>query len=74
MESNREGNGAARLLHVATTYDKRRKILAFVCETNPLATLRTFGLPVKCPFCQRRRPLGGAGKAGAKVGGPKAES
>jgi len=33
-----------------------RGTVHFVCETNPLATFRTFGPPEKCPGCSMVYP------------------
>lgn len=34
-------------------------MLSFYCEGQPLATIRSFGLPTRCPICQQVNPLRG---------------
>ena len=47
-----------RLLHYLTG-SERRGMLSFYCEGQPLATIRSFGLPTRCPICQQVNPLRG---------------
>jgi hypothetical protein len=36
---------------------EERGMVFFICETQPLATLKTFGLPTKCPLCSMVNPI-----------------
>jgi hypothetical protein len=38
------------------TLGEDRGLVHFVCETQPLTTLKTFGPPEKCPLCQTQYP------------------
>ena len=49
--------GCAQLLHFVTAIDERRHFFSFVCESQPVATVRSHGLPKRCPFCQRQDPV-----------------
>lgn len=31
--------------------------LLFVCETQPLLTIKSHGLPKRCPFCGEEKPI-----------------
>ena len=48
---------SARLLHFVAAIDERRQFLSFVCEGQPLATVRSHGRPKRCPFCQQENPV-----------------
>ena len=48
---------SAQLLHFAAAIDEQRGMLSFCCESQPLATLRTYGHPQRCPFCQQENPV-----------------
>lgn len=45
------------LLHFVTAIDGQRGMLSFCCEGQPLATVRTYGRPKRCPFCQQENPV-----------------
>jgi hypothetical protein len=47
-----------RLLHYVTG-SEQRGMLSFCCEGQPLATIRSFGIPTRCPICQQVNPLPG---------------
>src|SRR5208283_977239 len=48
---------SAQLLHFVTAVDERRQLFSFVCESQPLATVRSYGHPKRCPFCQQANPI-----------------
>lgn len=48
---------SARLLHFVEVIDERRQRFSFVCELQPLATVRSHGHPKRCPFCQQDNPV-----------------
>ena len=66
-EFNKTRKRSVHLLHIMTGVDEQRGMLSFCCESQPLATVRTFGTPVRCPFCQQLRPVGGKKKADGVV-------
>jgi hypothetical protein len=37
-----------------------RGMVYFVCEQAPLLTLKSYGLPVRCPICRTENPLNAA--------------
>jgi len=47
------------LLHFVAATDKQRQLVSYVCELQPLATVRIYGHghPTRCPFCQQENPL-----------------
>lgn len=47
------------LLHFVAAIDKRQQLLGYVCELQPLATVRIYGHghPTRCPFCQQENPV-----------------
>jgi hypothetical protein len=49
---------ASPLLHRVTAFG-RAGMLSFCCEGQPLATIRSYGFPVRCPICQQMNPLRG---------------
>jgi len=48
----------SRLLHYVTG-SEQRGMLSFCCEGQPLATIRSYGFPARCPICQQANPLRG---------------
>jgi hypothetical protein len=48
---------SGRFLHILTAVDQGRGMVSFYCETRPLVTVRSFGLPVRCPFCRQPDPV-----------------
>ncbi len=48
---------SAQLLHFVAVIDERRGMLGFYCEGQPLATVRSYGPPKRCPFCQQENPV-----------------
>ena len=62
MELNRTKRRSARLLHLVTAVDEQRGMVRFCCESHPLATIGSYGLPARCPFCRQARPVDGEQK------------
>jgi len=58
---------SVHLLHFVTSVDERRGMVSFCCESQPLTTVRSHGLPVRCPFCQQGSPVGGEQTVVAKA-------
>lgn len=56
-----------RLLHYLTG-SELRGMLSFCCEGQPLATIRSFGAPTRCPICQQANPLRSEQTRSAKTG------
>jgi hypothetical protein len=48
---------SAEVLHFVAATDQRRQVISYVCELQPTATIRIFGTPVRCPFCQQENPV-----------------
>jgi hypothetical protein len=46
-----------RLLHRMTSFDQKTEMLSFCCEGQPLATIRNYGFPPRCPICRQVDPL-----------------
>lgn len=46
------------LLHFVAAIDKGRQLVSYVCELQPLATVRSYGngRATHCPFCQQENP------------------
>jgi hypothetical protein len=58
---------STRLLHLVTAVDEQRGMIGFCCESRPLATVRCYGVPVRCPFCQQENPASGEQKGGGEA-------
>ena len=48
----------ANLLHFVTGTDEKLGMVNYCCVVQPLATVRSYGLPSRCPFCQEKNPVG----------------
>jgi hypothetical protein len=48
---------SAKLLHFVVGIEPQRGLLGFCCESQPLATVRSYGHPKRCPFCQQANPV-----------------
>jgi hypothetical protein len=48
---------SAQLLHFVEVVDERRQLFSFVCELQPLAMVRSYGHPGRCPFCLKENPI-----------------
>jgi len=44
-------------LHFIAAINRAKNHYSIVCETNPLITYRSFGLPTRCPLCGALNPL-----------------
>jgi hypothetical protein len=42
--------------HFVVAVNIERGMMSFCCATQPLATVRSFGPPLRCPFCRRHVP------------------
>jgi hypothetical protein len=56
-----------QMLHFVTSLDEHRRMVSFCCESQPLATVRSYGVPVRCPFCQQASPIDSKQKTGCEV-------
>jgi len=45
------------MLHFVTGVENRGMV-GFCCESQPLLTLMTHGLPKRCPLCRQDAPIG----------------
>jgi len=50
---------AVQMLHFVTAIDEERRMVSFCCEGQPLATVRSFGFPTRCPICGKKNPFKG---------------
>lgn len=48
---------SAQLLHFVLVMDDQHGMLGFCCESQPLATIRSYGRPKRCPFCKQENPV-----------------
>jgi len=53
-----QAEGSAHYLHFIASVRQSRNRYAFVCESQPLLTLISHGLPKRCPFCRQNDPIG----------------
>lgn len=62
-ESNaRETRRCSQALHFTAHLDERRGLYRFVCDSQPLMTLTSHGLPKRCPLCGKHYPVKGEGQ------------
>jgi hypothetical protein len=53
-----DGNRSSdQVLHFVAGIDVQRGMLSFYCESQPLATVRSYGHPKRCPFCKQENPV-----------------
>jgi hypothetical protein len=45
--------------HFVASENRKRGLVAFVCERQPLMTFQSNGLPAHCPVCGTQNPLVG---------------
>jgi hypothetical protein len=50
--------GSGQFFHYFSGVGLNRHQYAYVCEVHPLLTLKSYGLPKRCPLCQQRNPIG----------------
>lgn len=48
---------SVQLLHFVVAVDQQGRTMSFCCESQPLATIRSYGLPSRCPFCLQVKPI-----------------
>ncbi len=54
---------STRALHLVASFNQKRQLYAFFCESQPLVTIWSHGLAVRCPFCGAENPLSGTTSA-----------
>lgn len=47
----------SRALHFSSRFDEKRGLFRFVCDSQPLITLTSHGIPRRCPFCGQNYPI-----------------
>ena len=45
-------------LHFVASVRQSRNLYAFVCESQPLLTVTSYGHPKRCPLCTQENPIG----------------
>jgi hypothetical protein len=50
--------GSTQYIHFLARVKENRNQYVFVCESQPLLTLTSHGLPKRCPFCRQDNPIG----------------
>lgn len=54
----REARGnRPRALHFTARLDEKRGLYRFVCDSQPLMTLTSHGIPKRCPLCGQHYPI-----------------
>jgi len=43
--------------HMLVAIDEKRQLVSYVCELQPMATIRSYGHPSRCPFCRSMNPV-----------------
>ena len=54
---------STQYLHFIAGVQQSRNRYAFVCESQPLRTVNSYGLPKRCPFCGQDDPIGNENQA-----------
>lgn len=49
--------GRSTALHFTARIDERRGLYRFVCDSQPLLTLTSHGIPKRCPLCGQNYPI-----------------
>ena len=49
---------STQYLHFVADVRQDRNQYAFVCESQPLLTVTSYGLPKRCPLCRQDNPIG----------------
>jgi len=52
-----QSEGSAQYLHFVAGVQQSKNQYAFVCESQPILTVRTYGLPKRCPLCRQNNPI-----------------
>jgi hypothetical protein len=50
--------GSTQYLHFLASIRQDRNQYAFACESQPLLTVTSYGLPKRCPLCKQENPIG----------------
>ena len=50
--------GSTQYLHFLASIRQDRNQYAIVCESQPLLTVTSYGLPKRCPLCRQDNPIG----------------
>jgi hypothetical protein len=53
-----QAKGYTLYLHFLASVRQSRNRYAFVCESQPLLTLTSYGRPKRCPLCTQENPIG----------------
>jgi hypothetical protein len=48
---------SSQRLHFTARVDENRGLYRFVCESQPLMTLTSHGIPKRCPLCGQNYPI-----------------
>jgi hypothetical protein len=51
-------DASTQYLHFVASFRQDRNRYVFVCEAQPVLTLRSHGLPKRCPLCRQDDPIG----------------
>ena len=51
-------DASTQYLHFVASVRKDRNQFAFACESQPLLTVTSYGLPKRCPLCRQQNPIG----------------
>ena len=51
-------DASTRYLHFVASVRQSGNQYGFVCDSQPLLTLTSHGLPKRCPFCGQDDPIG----------------
>ena len=43
--------------HLMLAFDEKRQLISYVCEFQPMTTIRSYGHPARCPFCRCMNPV-----------------
>jgi hypothetical protein len=43
--------------HLMVGIDEKRQLFSYVCELQPMTTIRSYGHPARCPFCRCMNPV-----------------
>jgi hypothetical protein len=49
---------STQYFHFLARVKENRNQYAFVCESKPLLTVTSYGLPKRCPLCRQNNPIG----------------
>lgn len=53
-----ESEGSTPYLHFIASVREERNLYTFACETRPLDSVNSFGIPKRCPLCGQQYPIG----------------